>query len=67
MIQETIIVKGMSCQHCVKAVSAILGEFDGVSEVVVDLASGKVTFKVEVAIDRQLLARKLDDAGYEIT
>ncbi|MCD6269898.1 MAG: heavy-metal-associated domain-containing protein [Deltaproteobacteria bacterium] len=65
-MQETIIVKGMSCQHCVKAVNAILGEFDGVSEIVVDLASGKVTFKAEVAIDHQQLAQKLDDAGYEI-
>ena len=65
-MQETIIVKGMSCQHCVKAVSVILGEFDGISEVIVDLASGKVIFATEVAIDRQLLAHKLDDAGYEL-
>ena len=67
MMQETIIVKGMSCQHCVKAVNAILGEFDGVSEIVVDLALGKVTFRAEVEIDRQQLAQKLDDAGYELT
>ncbi len=65
-MQETIMVKGMSCQHCVKVVSAILGGLDGVSGVVVDLASGQVTFKAEVAIDRQLLAHKLDDAGYEL-
>ena len=67
MMQETIIVKGMSCQHCVKAVNAILGEFDGVSEIVVDLVLGKVTFRAEVEIDRQQLAQKLDDAGYELT
>lgn len=66
-MQETINVKGMSCQHCVKAVSDILGEFDGISEVVVDLASGNVKFKTDVPIDRQLLAQKLDDAGYEIS
>ncbi len=66
-MQESITVKGMSCQHCVKAVSAILSEFAGVSEVTIDLASGKVTFNTEFAIDRQKLAQKLDDAGYEIT
>jgi copper chaperone len=66
-MQESVIVKGMSCQHCVKAVTAILDEFDGVSEVAVDLDSGKVTFQVEVAIDRQRLAQKFDDAGYELT
>ena len=65
-MQETVIIKGMSCQHCVKAVNAILSEFDGVSEVAANLASGKVTFKAEVEIDRQLLAQKLDDAGYEL-
>ena len=65
-MQEAIKIKGMSCQHCVKAVSALLGEFDGVSEVVVDLESGNVTFQTSTAIDRQVLARKLDDAGYEL-
>ena len=65
-MQETILVKGMSCQHCVKAVSAILSEFDGVGEIVVCLAAGKVTCMADIAIDRLLLAQKLDDAGYEI-
>ena len=65
-MQETIIVKGMSCQHCVKAVSAILNEFAGVSELAIDLASGKVTFKAEVAIDLQSLGHELDEAGYEL-
>ncbi len=65
-MQETITVKGMSCQHCVKAVSAILNEFAGVSEVAIDLTLGSVTFKAEVAIDLQSLGHKLDEAGYEL-
>ena len=65
-MQETIIVKGMSCQHCVKAVSSILNEFAGVSGVAIDLTSGSVTFNAEVEIDRQELGHKLDEAGYEL-
>ncbi|HIE07067.1 MAG TPA: heavy-metal-associated domain-containing protein [Desulfarculaceae bacterium] len=65
-MQETIIVKGMSCQHCVKAVRSILNEFAGVSGVTIDLNSGSVTFNAEVEIDRQRLNRKLDGAGYEL-
>ena len=65
-MQETITVKGMSCQHCVKAVSAILNEFAGVSEVAIDLASGSVTFTAKIEIDRQELGHKLDEAGYEL-
>jgi copper chaperone CopZ len=49
---ELYFVKGMSCQHCVKAVKTILNEFVGVSEVEVDLVTGKVTFVAETEIDR---------------
>jgi len=65
-MQNTIVVKGMSCQHCVKAVKTILNEFAGVSEVEVDLSTGKVTFVAETEIDRQRLSHELDDAGYEL-
>lgn len=34
-------VKGMSCQHCVKAVESALEAVDGVSSVKVKLSSGK--------------------------
>ena len=65
-MQESITVKGMSCQHCVKAVRAILNEFAGVSEISIDLTSGNVTYETEVEVDRQQLGPKLDEAGYEL-
>jgi len=65
-MQNTITVRGMSCQHCVKAVQNILNEFAGVGAVEVDLASGRVSFTAEAEIDRQRLGRELDDAGYEL-
>ena len=35
-------VSGMSCQHCVNAITSEVGAVDGVAEVEVDLAAGTV-------------------------
>ena len=40
----TIKVKGMSCQHCVMAVTKALKEIDGLQEIVVDLEKGEAAF-----------------------
>lgn len=63
---KTIKVKGMSCQHCVKAVTKALGEIDGVSEVKVDLAKGEATFNETGPVDEQLLREKIKKAGFEL-
>ena len=62
----TYTVAGMSCEHCVKAVSGELLKLPGVSAVHVDLERGAV----EVASDRPLaepeVAAAIDEAGYEL-
>jgi copper chaperone len=62
----TYSVAGMSCEHCVKAVSGELLKLDGVSAVQVDLERGVV----EVTSDHQLaesdVAAAVDEAGYEL-
>jgi len=40
--ETTLGVVGMSCEHCVNAVTEELSRLDGVNDVVVDLASGRV-------------------------
>lgn len=42
MENVTLQVKGMSCNHCVKAVEGSVGALDGVQEVKVNLAAGEV-------------------------
>jgi len=43
-MQKTILnVNGMSCEHCVKAVTNAVGGLPGVSDVAVDLAAKTVT------------------------
>jgi copper chaperone len=55
-------VDGMSCGHCVKAVTQAVKSADPQAAVVVDLAAHRV--QVESAKDRATLAAALTEAGY---
>ncbi len=59
-------VKGMSCAHCVAAVTKALKGLPGVTEVVVDLASGRVTYQSGAPVSREELARVITAAGFEL-
>jgi copper chaperone len=63
---KTVLVKGMSCQHCVKSVKKALEEIDGITNVAVDLATGKVTFEETHPVDGDLMREKIKKAGYEL-
>ncbi len=63
---KTIKIKGMSCQHCVRAVKKALEEIDGISDVEVDLAKGQASFQENRPIEDNLLREKIKIAGYEI-
>jgi copper chaperone CopZ len=63
-------VTGMTCGHCVNAVTSELGALDGVSGVSVDLVSGGtslVTVTSAQPLDGDVVSAALDEAGgYEI-
>jgi copper ion binding protein len=59
-------VKGMTCDHCVSAVSAEVGRLDGVTDVQVDLASGLVTVTSTAPLDETAVREAVDEAGYEV-
>jgi len=61
-----ITVKGMSCGHCAAAVTKALEAIPGVSQVRVDLASGRVNFTNANPIPKEELARVIKAAGYEM-
>jgi copper chaperone len=63
---RTLKIKGMSCQHCVKAVSKVLGEIEGIENVNVDLDRGEATFVEVKPVDPELLRERLRKAGYEL-
>jgi copper chaperone len=60
-------VSGVTCGHCVSSVSTEIGRIDGVTDVRVDLASGKVTVTSGQPLDPALVAAAVDEAGYQVT
>ena len=62
----TIQIKGMSCNHCVMAVTKALGGIDGISNVKVDLAKGEATFDEANPVDRNVIRERIKKAGYEV-
>lgn len=58
-------VKGMTCGHCVKAVTAAIHALDAQARVEVDLAGGIV--RVESTSPVQTIAHAIGEAGYEAT
>lgn len=59
-------IKGMSCQHCVLAVTKALHEIDGVRNVSVDLASGSVSYDEEKPVAAETVRERVKRAGYEV-
>ncbi len=62
----TIKIKGMSCQHCVAAVTQALKEIQELEEVVVSLEKGQATFQETRPVDPQVIKAKIQKAGYEV-
>jgi copper chaperone CopZ len=59
-------VTGLTCEHCVAAVTQELSALDGVRDVAVDLAAGgtsSVTVTSEAPLGREQVAAALDEAG----
>jgi hypothetical protein len=65
-MQTSIIVSGMTCGHCVSAVTMELSLLPSVTEVEVNLESGQVTITSDAELEPGQLAAAIDEAGYEI-
>ena len=65
-MKTTIKVSGMTCGHCVSAVTMELSLLPSVTEVDVDLESGQVTITSDTALEQTQLATAIDEAGYEL-
>lgn len=64
MSSTTYQVQGMTCGHCVHAVSTEVGGLPGVQKVDVDLATGEVTVTSDGELDRDAVRAAVDEAGY---
>lgn len=65
----TIHVSGMTCDHCVNAVTRELTQLDGVTEVSITLNAGDVsdvTVTSTAALDPARVSEAIDEAGYDM-
>ncbi|MCW2645957.1 MAG: hypothetical protein QOF87_3109 [Pseudonocardiales bacterium] len=65
MAQQVYTVSGMTCEHCVSAISSEVSGVAGVEAVDVDLARGQVTVTGDGYTDDEIRAA-VDEAGYEL-
>jgi copper chaperone len=62
----TIKIKGMTCRHCVMAVTKALNGMDGIRDVRVNLETGEASFTEEKPVDRALIRERIAEAGFEV-
>ncbi|HZN19186.1 MAG TPA: cation transporter [Micromonosporaceae bacterium] len=65
-VQTTYTVSGMTCGHCVQAVTGELTKLPGVQDVAVDLPTGAVTVTSDGPLARDDVRAAVDEAGYEL-
>jgi copper ion binding protein len=66
MSTATYTVTGMTCGHCVNAVTEEVSQVAGVTAVAVDLESGGLTVTSEAPVDESAVRAAVEEAGYEV-
>jgi len=67
-MEKTIIkVEGMSCEHCVKAVTNAVNSVTGIGSVSVDLDAKTVTVEYDAAkTSLESIKMEIEDQGYDV-
>ena len=66
MTTTTYTVTGMTCGHCVNAVTEEVTEVPGVTAVEVDLPSGAVTVTSDAPVEDDAVRAAVEEAGYQV-
>lgn len=65
MSEQTYTVQGMTCAHCVAAVTDEVSRVPGAEQVDVDLASGSLVIRGE-DVDSTAVRAAVEEAGYSL-
>jgi copper chaperone len=66
IMTNTYTVTGMTCGHCVQAVTSQVSALPGVTAVAIDLPTGSLTVTSAVLVDVEALRAAVDEAGYDL-
>ena len=67
MSTQTYTVTGMTCGHCVSSVTEEVTAIAGVTDVQVDLASGRVTVTADAPVEDAQVRAAVEEAGYALS
>ena len=67
MSTETYTVTGMTCGHCVSSVTEEVSELPGVTDVQVDLDSGRLVVTADEPLGADTVRTAVEEAGYQLT
>jgi len=62
----TFTVEGMTCGHCVSAVTSEVSKLPNVERVDIDLGTGAVSVRSDGPVDEAAFAAAVDEAGYVV-
>ncbi len=65
-MKKKLIVKGMSCMHCVSAVKEGLSGFEQVEDVEVSLEDERVDITLTEELSDEKIKDSIEDQGYEV-
>ena len=65
-MKKTLLIEGMSCQHCVNHVRNALSELAGVNDVAVDLDKQTALLTLDQEISNDLITAAIDEIGYKV-
>ena len=63
---KSVKIAGMTCQHCVMAVTKALSAVDGFKDIRVDLKTGIATYDEVKPVEASIVAAAIKKAGYDI-
>lgn len=67
MTEQTYTVTGMTCGHCALSVTEEVTAIDGVTDVRVDVPTGRVTVTSETQLSANTIRAAVEEAGYQLT
>jgi len=67
MTRTTLLVSGMTCNHCKMSVTTALANLPGVERVEVNLQTKSVEVDHDDRTSRQSLTRAVEEVGFEVT
>ncbi|HAS74242.1 MAG TPA: heavy metal transport/detoxification protein [Clostridiales bacterium UBA8960] len=65
-MKKTLLIEGMSCNHCKMRVEKALSDVVGIDGVAVDLATKTAVVTLSQEIEDAVLIEVIDDAGYDV-